>query len=150
MIHKCPENLEILLVNLPEEVFKSLSEEPDTKTLRRCLEMLGKDSSEERIQEEFRHMVKNYVLDQRTAAQLFKYGNTREEIVERIRQEVKSCLTCSAGYLDFLKKHAMVMIQFAESKREPLRTIGELYKQKGLFGNIVDLDRQYLGLLKKI
>jgi hypothetical protein len=148
--HKCPENLEELILSIPKMVFESLSDEPDIKIIKKVMEMDGREVSEAELSAGYREFARDYGENQRIAFELAKFGESREEIVQRLGDEIEGCVKCSARYLAFLDKYAWNRIKLSESKNPGLAGIGKIYAERGLIGNIIDADRAYLNLIQRI
>lgn len=148
MEHKCPNDLEILLVNLPAIIFDSLSDEPDRKDIEEVVRDRHPNATQEIIDDHYRYFVRDYDMNQQIAFRLSRYGKTREEIRDNLRKEVSGCLECSLKYLKMISEFAASKIELKDSKCEVVAEVGRRCKEEGFFKILADIDEDCLGLLQ--
>ncbi len=138
---KCPRNLEILLSAIPIAVFKSLSTEPNSELIEEMVREKYGEVSKEELREEYNFFVTSHSEDLRILNELHKYGETREEIVDNLREHVRGCPDCSISYFNFLIKIINDYLNLPQ-----LAMLGKKY-EKNPIDFLKSQDREYLGLL---
>lgn len=145
---KCPgEKLESLVLVLHPMVFETLSDEPERDILEKITRKSYPNISDEELDIRYREFLKHYGKNQRIASELFKYGNTREEILDNLRNHVAGCLNCSAEYIDMLKIYVISDINLKNSKYPVIAALGRKYEKEGFFRLLKERDKEYLDLL---
>jgi hypothetical protein len=113
---KCPgEGLRSLVYSLPINCFNRLGEEPNRDYLERSIIECCEEQTNEDIEEFYRSMVRNYNEEQKIAAVLFSYGNTRKEIIKNLRGHVIRCPTCTRDYLNAIYSSANLLFKVMNS-----------------------------------
>jgi hypothetical protein len=137
-----------LILSLDKIVFELLSEEPG----RDMVEETYRESHQHAIEEDIKFIyschVKQHSQDLKDLARLHQYGDTREEIIENIREHLLECPECMYDYRRFLDEQARKEIFWAENKGlkdEKTKSIAELRLKKGYEGLVEEAD--ILGIL---
>lgn len=160
----CPgENLINLVTGVLD--FENLDKEPwefkksnfviGDKTLDEFMALSGMDMDEVN-----KRRVRDYTKREKILSDLLKYGDTKEKILEGLREHVKICLDCSKKYLDYLISYAYCVISLKDIEKEyghadfltkgavkeSIEKAKESFK-KGIFYILEEGDSKYLNLL---
>ena len=146
----CPgKNLETLLEFTEQDEFECLMMEP---SLKETAEILKKDEpyiTEEEILQVYKHDLRVQVENRRATEQLFEYGNSREEILNGLKEHVNHCKTCFSRYMNYLIRDTNRHFKNAEgiNLEEENQNYTRWIDKAGLFGILKLLDEDYLKLL---